>query len=107
MTITPEKSSVTLFTPWNREVKYHPKVFIGDTLIPLVTKVKHLGYNFNPLFTPTTNIGCSGDKCTSRLQIMKALKGQDFGDKETLCMTYKALIKPVMIFNGPIWYLRV
>jgi hypothetical protein len=38
---------------------------------------------------------------------MKALRGQDFGDKETLCLTYKSLIKPVMIFNGPIWYPRV
>jgi hypothetical protein len=29
------------------------------------------------------------------------------GDKKTLSLTYKDLVKHVMLFNGPIWYARV
>jgi hypothetical protein len=41
--ISPEKSSVTLFTPWNREINHDLEVFLGDALIPVVQKLKHLG----------------------------------------------------------------
>jgi hypothetical protein len=29
LNLAPEKSHVTLFTPWNREVNFHPQVFMN------------------------------------------------------------------------------
>jgi hypothetical protein len=35
---------------------------------------------------------------------MKAISGQDFGDKETLKQTFNAFFKPLILGNQPVWY---
>jgi hypothetical protein len=35
---------------------------------------------------------------------MKAIGGQDWGDKETLLLMYNTLVKPVITNGAPIWY---
>jgi hypothetical protein len=94
--VAPEKSYVTFFTPWNREMNYHPQAFINGTLTPLNKNPKNLGLNFHSLgiFSPHADI--NADKGTSRLQIMKAIRGHGWGDKETLRLTYLDLVKPVL-----------
>jgi hypothetical protein len=38
------------------------------------------------------------------LQLLKATSGQDWGDKETLRMTYNVFMNPVLQYAAPIWY---
>jgi hypothetical protein len=102
--IAPSKSHVTLFTPWNREVNFHPHVLINDTPIPLNKYPKALGINFSPLFAPAAHFDSLITKLSFLEQLLKALKGQDYGDKETFCLTYQALIKPVISFGAPVYF---
>jgi hypothetical protein len=102
--IAPSKSHVTLFTPWNREMNFHPHVLINNTPIPLNEYPKALGINFNPLFTPAAHFESLITKLSPRELLLKALKGQDYGDKETFCLTYQALIKPVISFGAPVYF---
>jgi hypothetical protein len=58
----------------------------------------HSLYNLSP------HLGIAGGKGSSRLQLLKATSGQDFGDKETLKLTYDAFVKSVITYLAPIWY---
>ena len=103
--ITPEKSCVTLFTPWNRQFQTHPQVQLGNSVLPLDTTPKILGVRFDPSFTFTPHIKEVALKCSNRLNILKALSGTSWGhQKETLAVTYGALIKPVLSYAAPIWH---
>jgi hypothetical protein len=102
--IAPFKSHVTLFTLWNREVNHHPHVLIDDTATPLNKYPKALGINFSPLFAPAAHFDSLITKLSPHEQLLKALKGQDYGDKETLRLTYQALIKPVISFGAPVYF---
>jgi hypothetical protein len=77
-------------------VNYHPQAFINGVLIPLKKTSKILGLNYHPLGIYSPHADINGDKCTSRLQIIKAVHGHGSGDRETLRLTYQALIKPVL-----------
>jgi hypothetical protein len=85
---------VTLFTPNTREANHHPSVYFEGQLIPLDRLPKFLGLIFSTLFVWTPNANNSKSKSTSRLQLMKAISGLDFGDKETLLLTYNSFMKP-------------
>jgi hypothetical protein len=43
-------------------------------------------------------------KTSPRVQLMKAISGQDWGDKETLTLTYNSLVKPVITNNAAVWF---
>jgi hypothetical protein len=84
LTIAPEKSHVTLLTPWNREINKCPQVFYNGVLIPVNVHPKFLGLTIYSLFNLTPQAGTAADISSQRLQLLKAMSGQDFGDKETL-----------------------
>ena len=103
--IAPSKSSVTLFTPWTKQFNAHPQITTNNSVLPLEKNPKILGVTFDPQFTFTTHCKNIATKCSSRLNILKALAGTTWGhQKETLLTTYKALIKPVITYAAPIWY---
>jgi hypothetical protein len=56
------------------------------------------------MFKMSPHIATLKVKGSPRLQIMKAIRGQDWGDKETLRLTYQALVKPIMAHNATIWF---
>jgi hypothetical protein len=95
---------VTLFTSNTKETNFHPQVFIKGTLIPLNKKTKFLGQNFTAMFKGTCHLNILARKMKKGHQLLKALKGQDFGTKETLRQTYQAFIKPTFISGAPAWY---
>jgi hypothetical protein len=68
LSISAAKSTITFFTPWNREVNFHPTVLYEGTPLPLAKNIKNLGLIISPLFgwTPCVNL-------------MKAIQGQDWG----------------------------
>ena len=51
LTIAPNKSSVTLFTPWNKQFNTKPQVLVNNQLLPLVRNPKILGVTLDPSFT--------------------------------------------------------
>jgi hypothetical protein len=105
--IAPAKFYVTLFTSWNRVANFHPQVFVDGQLILLNKRPKHLGINQCSSYAPTPQIESSMAVGNKGVQYLKAISGQAWGDKETLLMTYKTIIKPGMIHSAPIWYPNV
>ena len=104
LTIAPAKSSITLFTPWSRQVGTHPQVSIDGNILPLDKNPKILGVTFDPLFTFGPHVKATTAKCSKRLNILKALAGSSWGhQKETLLLTYQSLIKPILSYAAPIW----
>ena len=105
--IAPDKSTVTLFTPWTKQYHAQPQVHLNNTQVPLNKTPKILGVTLDPLFTFAPHVASTAARASSRLQIMKAVTGSGWGqDKETLLLTYGALIKPIITYAAPIWFPR-
>ena len=51
MTVSAQKSSVTLFTPWTKQVNKDLRISIKGTPVPMEKFPKLLGVKFDPLFT--------------------------------------------------------
>jgi hypothetical protein len=79
--IAPEKSSVTLFTPNNKEANCDPQVYLDGVLIPVERKPKWLGFTVTNLFAPTPHLDNAKVKGNKRVQIMKAIRGLDWATK--------------------------
>ena len=105
LTIAPTKSSITLFTPWSKQLPSHPQVSINGNTLPLEKNPKILGVTLDPLFTFGPHIKNLTARCSTRLNIIKALAGSSWGhQKETLLLTYQSLIKPIITYAAPIWH---
>ena len=104
LVIAPEKSSVTVFTPNTREVNMDPCVYLDGVLLPVDRRPKWLGFTITNMGSPTPHLDSAVVKGNSRLQLMKAIRGLDFGDKETLRLTYNTLVKPVLEYGAPIYF---
>lgn len=50
LVLAPNKSQVTLFTPWTHESRVHPLVFIDGVLVPLNKNPNNIGNWFDTLF---------------------------------------------------------
>ena len=89
LAFSPEKSTVTLFTPDTKEAQYHPQVKLGNTIIPLEKTPKLLGVVFDTMYTFSHHVRSTVSKAKKQVNMMKALAGSTWGqDKETLSMTY-------------------
>ena len=96
LSIAPHKSSVTLFTPDTHQSQLHPKVKIGDDVIPLNRPPKILGVTWDTHLTFAAHARDIIARSASSLRISKALAGTNWGfEKETLVHTYKAITWPV------------
>jgi hypothetical protein len=92
-----------LFTSNTMETNFHPNVRINGTLIPLEKKVKFLGLNLTTMYKATSHIDILAGKMKKGHQLLKALRGQDWGNKETLRQTYQPYIKLTFIRGAPAW----
>jgi hypothetical protein len=88
-----------------QQSKCCPDVLINGIKLLLNKEPKPLGTTLSTHFVSTPHVHKNVmPKMNKHLQLLKAMSGQDCGDKQTLSLTYKAFIKPVLIFNAPIWY---
>ena len=102
--VSPEKSTVTLFTPSTHEFNYEPKVDIQSKPVKLERTPKLLGVKFDTMFTFSHHIKDTINKAKSRLNILKSLAGSAWGqDKETILLTYKSVCRSVLEYGVPIW----
>ena len=105
MSISASKSSVTLFTPWNKEFGRLPPVTVGTEQIPQDNNPKLLGVIFDPTWTFNTHAIYTARKAASRLNVLCALSDTSFGhDKECLIQTFKSMIRPFFDYAAPIVY---
>ena len=102
--VSPEKSTVTLFTPDPAQFKTTPPVKIKSQQVKLDQEPKLLGVHFDTMYTFSKHIAKTVTKAKKKLNLLKSLTGTDWGhDKETLCMTYKSTVKSVLEYAAPVW----
>ena len=105
MTVAAEKSSITLFTPWTKQVNADLQVSIKGVPVPMEKCPKLLGVKFDPLFTFSHHAAMVASKASARLKLLRALSDSEFGkDKECLISTFKAFIRPLFDYAAPIIY---
>jgi hypothetical protein len=104
LALSPEKSTVTLFTPQSSQAKVHPQISMGGTLVPLEQRPKVLGVTHDTMYTFTPHCRIQAAKVRQRNNILKALAGSTWGrDRETLLLTYSAIGRSVAEYAAPIW----
>ena len=102
--VAPSKSTSTLLTNDTHEHKHKPTVTLNNTLIPHTDNTKILGVTYNTSMTFTLHITNITNKCTGRLNALRALTGTDFGQhKETTTLIYKQYIRSVLDYASPAW----
>ena len=90
LTLNPDKTTCTLFTPDPAEYKSNLDLKINNTALRMATHPKVLH-----------NISVQSHK---PLQMMKALIATEWGkQKETLMATYKAVMRPALEYASSIW----
>ena len=103
MSVSASKSSVTIFTPWTRQVNHQLDVVVDNSLVPTVKNPKLLGVTLDPMFTFSAHASATARKASSRINIIRALSDSSFGkDRECLLGTYKALIRPLFDYAAPL-----
>ena len=102
--VSPEKSTVTWFTPDTKEANLIPNVSIKAKQVALDKTPKLLGVHFDTMYSFSTHIKKAVDKAKTRVNILKALAGSTWGqDKETLLLTYKATCRSALEYACPVW----
>ena len=89
LTLNPDKTICTLFTPDPAEYK------INNTALPMATR---------PILPYSTHIHNIKVQAHKPLHMIKALTSTGWGkQKETLMDTYKAVMRPAMEYDSSIW----
>ena len=103
MAISAPKSTMTLFTPWTKQVNAQVPVQIGGNTIPMKKTPKLLGVTLDPIFTFSAHSVAIARKASSRLKILRAYSNSSFGHyKECLLNTYKLFVRSLIDFAAPI-----
>ncbi|KAF2344871.1 Reverse transcriptase domain, partial [Trinorchestia longiramus] len=99
------KSQSSLFTPDIHQSRTNPHVTWEATDLTHCRSPKILGITFDPHFTFTPHINSICERARHRLNILKTLDGSSWGQqKETIILTYKALINSIVTYAAPIWF---
>ena len=102
--VSPEKSTVTLFSPDTKDYKIHPQVFLRNQLVRLENKPKLLGVTFDTLHKFCHHIQNAIDNAKKKVNILKCLAGTNWGcDKKTIINTYKSICRSVLEYGCQIW----
>ena len=108
MTLSAQKSTVTLLTPDNRQHQIHPSVTVGGVPLPLDKTPRILGVRLDPSFRFGPDIDDLVRRAAPRLNVLKALTGTRWGQqKETIVITYKSLISSLFTYCAPVWLPQV
>ena len=102
--VSPEKSTVTLFTPSTHEFNFHPQIIIDNRIVKLEQQPKLLGVTFDTLFKFSHHVEKAATKAKSKVNILKCLAGSKWGqDKETIVTTHKTIVRSTLEYAAPIW----
>jgi hypothetical protein len=105
LSVSIPKSHTTLFTSDTHQSQTDPHVSWEGSNLPLCRTPKILGVTFDPHFTFSPHIAAICQRARPRLNILKSLAGTSWGQqKETLLVTFKALIKSLITYAAPVWF---
>ena len=97
LTLNPDKTTCTLFTPDPAEYKSNLDQKINNTALRMATHPKVLSLILDPKLTYCTHIHNISVQAHTPLHMIKTLTATGWGkQKETLMATYKAVIKPAL-----------
>ena len=104
MSVSAQKSSLTLVTPFNREYRASPRVVLFNDPLPVEPHTKILGLTLDRGMTFRQHVQEINAKAKSRLNAMKALASTTFGhSKEALTALYKQFVRPVLEYASSSW----
>jgi len=102
--VSPEESTVTLFTPQPNQSREHPQILISGTVVPLEKQPRILGVTHDTMYTFVAHCRNQAVKVRARNNILKALTGTTWGQqKETIILTYQAIGRSVITYAAPVW----
>ncbi|GBN96040.1 hypothetical protein AVEN_241601-1 [Araneus ventricosus] len=92
-----------------RGIHPHPKIFLKDTPIPVVSEAKFLGILFDEKLTFKPHILNLKQKCVKTLNLLKILSntswGADFQSLLKICMVYGSASKSALQILDPVHHL--
>ena len=101
LTLNPDKTTCTLFTPNPTECMTNLDLKINNTSLPMETHQKLLGITLDPKLTHIHNISVHAH---NPLEIIKALTATSWGKQnDTLMATYRAVTRPALAYATSIW----
>ena len=104
MVINVGKCETTIFTKHKKELTYKPNLSMNGEQIPYNKTPKFLGITFDRELTFKSHMENIAKKCKSRVSIMKALSGTDWGcQREELRMIYLTYIRSCIDYCGAAW----
>ena len=104
MSVSAQKSSITVVTPFNREYNSQPTITLNGSQIPVEPSTKILGTTFDRGMTFKPHITELTSKTKSRLNVMRALTATTFGQqKESILNLYKQFVRPVLTYASTAW----
>ena len=105
MSISAPKSTITLFTPWTKQVNVNLDVEVGEDPVPTAKNPRLLGILLDPMFTFSAHSASIARRASARLNILRALADTNFGkDKECLLLSHKCFIRSLFNYAAPIVY---
>ena len=105
MTVSSQKSSVTLLTPDRHESSKHPRLTLGGQLIPLNKTPTILGLTYDTHMTFTPHVTNITTKASRKLNALKAVSNTKFGQqKESLAVMYRQFIRTTLNYASTAWY---
>ena len=104
MSVSAQKSSITVITPFNREYNVQPILTLNGSQIPVTPTTKILGTTYDRGMTFKPNTTELANRAKPRLNVLKALTATTFGQqKESIINLYKQFIRPVLSYASMAW----
>ena len=104
LTLNPDKTACTLFTPDPAEYKSNLDIKINNTALLMATHPKVLGLTLDPKLTFSKHIHNISVYAHKPLQMIKTLTATGWGkQKKTLMATYKVVMIPALEYVSSIW----
>nr|pir hypothetical protein C31C9.5 - Caenorhabditis elegans [Caenorhabditis elegans] len=104
MSISAEKSTVTVFSCDPKEHKTKPDIYWMDDPIPVTNAPKLLGITLNTMTGTKDHVGNVIKSMQNKTRVIKSMAGTNWGnDRETMLYTTQALIKPTALYGAPAW----
>ena len=104
LTLSPDKTTCTLFTPDPAECKGNLNLGINNTVLRMAMHPGVLGLTLDPKLTYSIHIHSISVQAHKPLQMIRALTAAGWGkQKGTLMATYKAVKRPALEYDSSIW----
>ena len=103
LTLNPDKTTYTLFTPYPAEYKSNLELKINSITLPMATHPKVLCLTLDPKLTYSTHIHTIAVYSHKPIQIKKITATAWGKLKETLMATYRTIMRPGLEYVSSIW----